>query len=104
MALADLGAGKPLLAVAAIANPEAFFAMLRAQGLPLAKTIALPDHADFSRWAGNADGAWTVLCTEKDAVKLWAREPAALAVPLDFEPEGAFWQALAIRLEPLLKP
>ncbi|MDD2919038.1 tetraacyldisaccharide 4'-kinase [Rhodoferax sp.] len=104
VALADLVTGKPLLAVAAIARPEAFFAMLRAQGLPLAKTIAMPDHADFSRWAGNADGACTVLCTEKDAVKLWGREPDALAVPLDFTPDPAFWQALAMRLEPLLKP
>jgi len=104
VALAELVAGKPLLAVAAIATPEAFFAMLRERGLPLAKTIALPDHADFSQWAGNADGACTVLCTEKDAVKLWAMEPDALAVPLEFEPEPAFWQALATRLEQLLKP
>jgi len=102
VALADLVAGKPLLAVAAIAKPEAFFAMLRARGLPLAKTIALPDHADFSGWASNADGACTVLCTEKDAVKLWAMEPDALAVPLAFEPEAAFWQDLDMRLEPLL--
>lgn len=102
VALADLVAGKPLLAVAAIANPQAFFAMLRARGLPLARTMALHDHADFSRWAGNADGACTVLCTEKDAVKLWSREPDALAVPLEFEPEPAFWQALEMRLEQLL--
>ncbi|PKO61813.1 MAG: tetraacyldisaccharide 4'-kinase [Betaproteobacteria bacterium HGW-Betaproteobacteria-18] len=104
VALADLVASKPLLAVAAIAKPEAFFAMLRARGLPLANTMALPDHADFSRWAGNADGACTVLCTEKDAVKLWARELGALAVPLDFEPESAFWLALEQRLDQLLKP
>ncbi|HSO44989.1 MAG TPA: tetraacyldisaccharide 4'-kinase [Rhodoferax sp.] len=102
VALADLVAGKPLLAVAAIANPEAFFSMLRDRGLPLARTMALPDHADFSGWAGNADGACTVLCTEKDAVKLWAGEPDALAVPLEFEPEPAFWEALEMRLEPLL--
>jgi tetraacyldisaccharide 4'-kinase len=102
VALADLVAGKPLLAVAAIANPEAFFAMLRAWGLPLARTMALPDHADFSGWDGNADGTCTVLCTEKDAVKLWKREPDALAVPLEFEPEPAFWQALEMRLAQLL--
>lgn len=103
VALADLVAGKPLLAVAAIAKPDAFFAMLRAWGLPLAMTVALPDHADFSRWAGNADGACTVLCTEKDAVKLWGRDPHALAVPLVFEPEPAFWQDLSLRLAPFLK-
>jgi tetraacyldisaccharide 4'-kinase len=100
--LTDLVPGKPLMALAAIAQPEAFFAMLRAQGLPLAATLALPDHHDFSQWAGNADGAYTVLCTEKDAVKLWAKEPAALAVPLNFEPEPAFWAALDQQLEQLL--
>lgn len=93
VALADLKSGKPLLALAAIAQPQAFFAMLRALGLPLARTEALPDHHDFSQWAGNADGIYTVLCTEKDAVKLWAKEPSALAVPLTFEPEAAFWEA-----------
>jgi len=102
LALAGLGAGKPLLAVAAIAQPAAFFAMLRAQGLVLAKTVALPDHDDFSGWTGNADGACTVLCTEKDALKLWQKEPGALAIPLDFEPEPAFWNAFDQRLRPLL--
>lgn len=102
VALADLSPGKPLLALAAIAQPEAFFAMLRAQGLTLAATEALPDHHDFSQWSGNADGAYTVLCTEKDAVKLWAKEPAALAVPLDFAPEPAFWSAFDQKLKPLL--
>jgi tetraacyldisaccharide 4'-kinase len=102
VAWADLASGKPLLAVAAIAQPEAFFEMLRAQGLPLAATLALPDHHDFSQWADNADGVYTVLCTEKDAVKLWVKEPAALAVPLNFEPEPAFWEAFDQRLKPLL--
>lgn len=102
VALADLGAEKPLLAVAAIARPGAFFAMLRAQGLVLAKTVALPDHDDFSGWSSHADGACTVLCTEKDAVKLWQKEPGALAVPLDFEPEPAFWTAFDQRVKPLL--
>ncbi|MDP2678394.1 MAG: tetraacyldisaccharide 4'-kinase [Rhodoferax sp.] len=100
--LAEPGHGKPLLALAAIAQPEAFFAMLRAQGLSLAATVALPDHHDVSQWTGNADGVYTVLCTEKDAVKLWAREPTALAVPLDFEPEPAFWSAFDRQLKLLL--
>lgn len=103
VALADLIPGKPLLALAAIAQPEAFFSMLRAQGLPLADTIALPDHHDFSQWAGNADSVYTVLCTEKDAVKLWTKEPHALAVPLNFEPEPAFWAALDQRVTQLLE-
>jgi tetraacyldisaccharide 4'-kinase len=103
IALIDLAPGKPLLALAAIARPEAFFAMLRAQGLPLAATVALPDHHDFSQWAGNVGARYTVLCTEKDAVKLWTREPTALAVPLDFEPEPAFWTAFDQKLKPLLR-
>lgn len=103
VALADLLPGKPLLALAAIAQPEAFFDMLRAQGLALAATMALPDHHDFSQWTGNADGACTVLCTEKDAVKLWLKDPTALAVPLNFEPEPAFWAAFDQKLKPLLR-
>lgn len=85
-----------LVAVAAIAKPEAFFEMLRAQGLTLRSCIALPDHDDFSRWTP-PEGAM-VLCTEKDAVKLWRRQPDALAVPLVFEPEAAFFTALAAQL------
>jgi tetraacyldisaccharide 4'-kinase len=102
VALTDLAQGKPLMALAAIAQPEAFFTMLRAQGLPLAVTLALPDHHDFTHWEGNRDGTYTVLCTEKDAVKLWGKEPTALAVRLNFEPETAFWTALDEKLEPLL--
>jgi len=102
VALADLVPGKPLLALAAIAQPEAFFSMLHAQGLPLADTVALPDHHDFSQWAGNTDGLYTVLCTEKDAVKLWKKEPHALAVPLNFEPEPAFWDVFDQRVKQLL--
>lgn len=96
---------KPLLAVAAIAKPEDFFTMLRAQGLPLARTIALPDHYDFNSWLRNEYGGYSVICTEKDAVKLWQHLPDALAVPLIFTPEPAFltqFDALLSRL--LLTP
>jgi tetraacyldisaccharide 4'-kinase len=95
--LAALG-GRRLVAVAAIAKPEAFFQMLRARGLVLAQSIALPDHDDFSRWQPPADSGQVLLCTEKDAVKLWRRTPAALAVPLVFEPEPAFFAALDAKL------
>ena len=90
--------GRPLIAVAAIARPEAFFEMLRAKGLALERCIALPDHADFSDWVSPATAGQTVLCTEKDAVKLWRRDPAALAVPLRFTPEPAFFEALDAKL------
>ncbi len=99
--LADLATGeRPLLAVAAIAQPEAFFAMLRAEGLALAHTQALPDHFDFAEWQPPLEQPFTLLCTEKDAVKLWAIQPRAWAVPLAFTPEPAFWQALDDLLAP----
>lgn len=68
-------------ALAGIAKPETFFAMLRAQGLNVAHTQALPDHADLQDLhIDPAQG--DVLCTEKDAVKLWRQYPQAWAVPL----------------------
>jgi tetraacyldisaccharide 4'-kinase len=88
----------PLVAVAGTAQPQAFFDMLRARGLALARTDALPDHAglpDYARWHAAlkhefATGPVTVLCTEKDAAKLWAVCPEALAVPLVFDLPQAF--------------
>lgn len=94
-------AGRPLAAVAAIARPEEFFQMLRDKGLAPSPCIALPDHDDFSQWQPPADDSRVLLCTEKDAVKLWRLgRPgiAALAVPLVFEPEPAFFAALDAKL------
>jgi tetraacyldisaccharide 4'-kinase len=68
-------------ALAGIAKPEAFFDMLRAQGLTLTRTQALADHADLDH-VHIAPSEGDVLCTEKDAVKLWPRHPEAWAVPL----------------------
>ena len=85
-------------ALAGIASPEAFFAMLRARGLTLEKAIAFPDHHDFENEDLNAYAGQTVLCTEKDAVKLFAMPGLSalqlLAVPLAFSPEPAFFAAL----------
>lgn len=104
IALAELvwGGVKPLLAVAAIAKPEDFFAMLRNQGLPLARTITLPDHYDFDSWLLNEYEGYSIICTEKDAVKLWRKQPDALAVPLVFTPEPAFMARLDALLSVLL--
>ena len=85
---------QPVTAVAAIARPESFFAMLREQGLELARTIALPDHHDFAGWLAPGGTGQPVLCTEKDAVKLWHTHPQAWAVPLVFTPEPRLLQAL----------
>ncbi|MFT3814827.1 MAG: tetraacyldisaccharide 4'-kinase [Acidovorax sp.] len=86
--------GQPLHAVAAIARPEDFFAMLRAAGLSLAHTEALPDHFDFDSWQRTPDKGWRLICTEKDAAKLWQRHPDALAVPLEVDIAPAFFGQL----------
>lgn len=93
-------AGRSLHAVAAVAYPEEFFAMLRAQGLQLASTQALPDHDSFNdyQWSGRKIPEAVLLCTEKDAVKLWAREPEALAIPLVTAVDPAFAQAVHAQL------
>ena len=92
-----------LIALAGIAHPDAFFDMLRALGLPLSRTIAMADHAEFSpvdltNLQQPGEGQLTVLCTEKDAVKLFAlpQIPGVriLATPLLFTPEAAFFSAL----------
>jgi len=90
----------PVLAVAGVAAPERFFAMLREQGLTQLQTLALPDHHAFDDLPWPASTA-DVIVTEKDAVKL---RPGALperigatriwVAPLDFEPEVAFAAAL----------
>jgi len=94
-------AGTPAIALAAIARPEAFFDMLRARGLTLTNTIALPDHFDFGGWQRPSDLEYPLLCTEKDAVKLWRHAPDALAVPLHFAPEPRFFAALDAKLSSL---
>lgn len=91
---------KPLWALAAIARPEAFFAMLRAQGLPLAGTLALPDHFDFSSFNANEYKGYQLICTEKDAVKLWPIGIDALAVPLHCTLGADFLAALDGQLAP----
>lgn len=87
----------PVSALAAVARPEVFFDMLRAAGLPLHDTLALPDHADAATLvAALARLPGPVLCTEKDLVKL-PPGPAshdAWAVPLQLSIEPAFFDAL----------
>lgn len=99
--------GQPVHALAAIARPEDFFGMLRAQGLTLARTSALPDHHDFTGFTDPGDGAapgtqLPLLCTAKDAVKLWSLRPDALAVPLEVRVDPGFFAALDARLAVLL--
>ena len=98
-------AHSPVAALAGIAHPERFFDMLRQQGLPLAATQALPDHADLSQW--QAPHHWptrpdlAIICTEKDSYKLWEKHPTIWSARLNFEPEPAFFAELDRRLAPL---
>jgi tetraacyldisaccharide 4'-kinase len=60
--------GRPLLAMAGLASPEKFFAMLEAEGLSIER-LPQPDHARYDAlpWP---PGTRDVVTTEKDAVKL----------------------------------
>lgn len=99
--LADLR-GQPVGALAGIARPEAFFEMLRAQGLELSTTLPLADHADFATsWPTLREHlrqAPLWLCTEKDAVKLFplldSQDPEVRAVPLEIELDAGFFAAV----------
>jgi tetraacyldisaccharide 4'-kinase len=78
--------------VSGIAKPEAFLAMLKQGQFQFRHSTDLPDHDNFQSWQPSHPEL-PLLCTEKDAVKLWARFPQALAMPLVFEPEPSFWEA-----------
>lgn len=93
--------GEPSHALAAIARPHDFFAMLHARGIQPESEEALPDHYDFCSWQRPPDKRLRLICTEKDAVKLWPAHPDALAVPLAVRIPPAFFDALDARLASL---
>jgi tetraacyldisaccharide 4'-kinase len=100
VALSELAAS-PVIALAGTARPEDFFAMLRDRGLVLSQALAFPDHFDFDSWKPNLDKRQSLVCTEKDAVKLWPRFPDALAIALEVVIDPAFFAALDERLDRL---
>jgi len=73
--------GQKVQALAGIGKPQVFFDMLTDKGIALSATNALADHDDM-RSIHIDPGMGEVLCTEKDAVKLWNFQPTAWAVPL----------------------
>lgn len=87
-----------VVAVAAIARPEAFFSMLREAGIVPVQTYALPDHHAFAKPAVWLQTPSTLVCTEKDAVKLHPHRPDALAVALELQLPAAFFDELDARL------
>ena len=93
--------GQPVHAIAAIGNPQAFFASLRTAGLSV-NARAFPDHALLDAaalgWARDA----TVLMTEKDAVKcVRIAQPGwwFVDLELEFEPPSASDELVARVLE-----
>jgi tetraacyldisaccharide 4'-kinase len=102
--LANLAATK-LTALAGIAKPESFFSMLRERGIALEETISLPDHYDFDSFNPLWDGRRSLICTQKDAVKLWrtplAQQHDIYAVPLIVQLPETFNAALLEKLSSL---
>jgi tetraacyldisaccharide 4'-kinase len=90
-------------ALAGIAKPEAFFDMLRAKGLTLASTQAFADHASLAKAHIPSGDKDVLLCTAKDAVKLWQHHPQVLAVPLFIELDAAFLKAFDANLQALIQ-
>jgi len=77
--------GRNGIAFAGIAEPESFFAALRAEGLTLAATLAFGDHCRYDGGEEEAilrvlekSGADYLITTEKDAVKLVSRSGFAV--------------------------
>lgn len=97
-ALVTPESGRPICAVAGISRPQPFFAMLRARGITLDTTRALADHAPLDQVSSDLPDDHLILCTEKDAMKLWRHRPDVWAVPLVVSLEPAFWNALALLL------
>lgn len=94
--------GRRVLAVAGIATPDRFFAMLRAAGVDAA-VMALPDHHRFDTLPWPDDEDLQVVLTEKDAVKLGGSQTSKARVwvaPLDFTPEPGFAEAVDRLLPP----
>jgi len=105
--LAALRTEAPTL-IAGIARPEVFFGMVRSQGLTPSRQIALSDHAGAHRFNDALSGVTgTVLCTDKDAVKLfpwWHAQPHREqlrigAVTLITDIDDDFFVALDKRLQ-----
>ena len=86
--------GLPLKALAGIARPAVFFQMLRENGVVLAQTQALPDHFHIAPDTLTALQPCQIICTEKDASKVWAHDPKALSSALTQTIEPAFFDAL----------
>ena len=68
-------AGAKVIAIAAIARPEAFFDMLRARGIAPVPCIPLPDHYDFDSWSRPAVGPTALFAPKKTRSSCGASRP-----------------------------
>lgn len=93
---------RPCSATAGVARPEQFFRMLRDRGFELIQADARADHDPYRAAVPQPAAGTELLCTEKDAVKLWRQQPHAWAVPLLVDIEPAFWATLDRLLQPKL--
>lgn len=92
--------GRPVQALAAIANPESFFAALQAAGVGPLRRYALADHQPVSAaLAEQIHSRGSVLMTSKDAIK-WpsAHAQHAWVVPLEAQLPQSFESWLLARL------
>ncbi|MBA4212464.1 MAG: tetraacyldisaccharide 4'-kinase [Polaromonas sp.] len=109
MALERLSSQR-LTAVAGTARPGVFFDMLRARGISPAVEVGLADHASQADYAAlMEENPPVLLCTEKDAVKLFplllaspaGQRSEVWAAPLELTPDPGFFTALDERLQAL---
>jgi tetraacyldisaccharide 4'-kinase len=96
-------AGRPVHAVAAIGNPQAFFEALAARGLTV-DARPLPDHAPLAPADVSFGDDAPVLMTEKDAVKcrVFADKERLWAVRQELEVDAAGSASVDALIDPLL--
>ena len=86
-------AGKRVVALAGIGNPERFFGHLQRLGVVVAETIVFPDHHPFSSADLVGITADIILMTEKDAVKCRQfADSRAWMMRVDAELPDAFYE------------
>jgi tetraacyldisaccharide 4'-kinase len=95
-------AGRKVDAIAAIGNPERFFAMLREYGLQ-ADEHALPDHATIAPESLRRAISQPILMTEKDAVKCQGRPLNAWYVEVEARVDGPAVAGLLDRITRLAR-
>ena len=83
-------AGSTVHAIAAIGNPERFFAMLEAVGIDVIAT-PLRDHAGIEARDMDFDDDLQVVMTEKDAVKCGLQSDGVWYVPVDVVMDDDRW-------------